>query len=249
MSHEYSLRPTRAVIFGGCVSRDTLFFAGDTNYDLHRYFARHSLLSTGSDASSALPKLHLQSRFQERMLNFDIEGRLLRELFLFANIDVLIWDLNTERGGCYEFSNGSIVTNSPELRRVPGLQTHLSEARKIDFATEEHLYRWQSAATVFVDALDALGIKHKTLVLAPDWALTDADGSPTRKVGSITPEHAPQIFSPYHNHLEKLGVRVSRFKGLTADPKHKWGSAPFHYTSDAYDLFHNEIQKTAKGLA
>ncbi|WP_027004301.1 DUF6270 domain-containing protein [Corynebacterium halotolerans] len=235
--------PTNTAIFGGCVSRDTLAFAGDKEYPLSRYIARHSLLSAGTDASLNFPEFEVSSKFQQRIIEFDIRGALIKDVSELGAVDVLLWDLNVERSGCWQFPDGTIVTNSPDLRRVPELKQALSNARKIDFGSEEHLLRWQGAASLFVDALHVFGLKAHTLVLAPEWALTDTDGEPTRKVGTLHPQDATEAFAPYINHLEALGLTVARFGGLVSDLNHRWGRAPFHYTPDAYEMFRNRIDE------
>ncbi|MGD7003627.1 DUF6270 domain-containing protein [Corynebacterium halotolerans] len=234
---------TKTAIFGGCVSRDTLAFSGDENYPLTRYIARHSLLSAGQDASHNFPVFNVRSRFQQRIIDFDIRGNLFHEVAKLGNIDVLLWDLNVERAGCWEFPDGSVVTNSPDLRKVPELRSSLSNARKIDFNTEEHISRWKTAADVLVEALASAEIKNRVLVLAPDWALIDTAGQPTRKLGELRPSDAPAAFAPYLTHLEEAGLRVARFTGLVSDLDHRWGRAPFHYTSEAYELFRKRIDE------
>ncbi|MGP6175305.1 DUF6270 domain-containing protein [Corynebacterium sp. A21] len=234
---------TRTAIFGGCVSRDTLSFAGDINYPLSRYIARHSLLSAGKDASVNFPKFEVASKFQQRIIEFDIKGNLFDEMAQLIDIDVLLWDLNVERSGSWEFPDGSVVTNSPDLRKVPELRRALNEARKIDFGTEEHTSRWKTVAGDFVSTLEHIGIKDRTLVLAPDWALIDTAGEPTRELGGLSPQDAPAVFAPYLEYLEDLGLTVARFTGLVADLEHRWGRAPFHYTPDAYELFRECIDE------
>lgn len=239
--------PTKTAIFGGCVSRDTLAFAGDDNYPLSRYIARHSLLSSQKDASANFSEFEVASKFQRRIVEFDIKGNLFDELPKFADIEVFLWDLNVERTGCWEFPDGSVVTNSPDLRKVPELKKALNEARKIDFGHQEHISRWKSAAEAFVSALESNGIKRRTLVLAPNWALIDSAGAPTRALGDLRPEDANAAFAPYLSHLEALGLAVARFDGLVADLEHKWGRAPFHYTSEAYEKFQEHIDKFVQG--
>lgn len=243
MGTDDSARVTRTAIFGGCVSRDTLAFAGDEHYPLSRYIARHSLLSAGTDASRNFPKFEVTSKFQQKLIEFDVKGALAKNIAAFKEVDVFLWDLNVERSGCWEFEDGTVVTNSPDLRRVPEIKEALSTARKIDFGSDEHRFRWQGAASLFVDALRAFGLKDRTLVLAPEWALTDTEGAPTQKGDSLDPRDASQAFAPYVDHLDTLGVTIARFEGLVADLSHRWGRAPFHYTPEAYEMFRGRIDE------
>lgn len=247
MRTDETIHPIKTAIFGGCVSRDTLAAAGDTSYPLSRYIARHSLLSAGKDASANFPEFSVASTFQQRIITFDISGNLFEEVASLRDIDVLLWDLNVERAGCWEFPDGSIVTNSPDLRSVPALRESLSRARKIDFGTDEHQSRWKTAADSLVHALESAHIKKRSLVLAPDWALLDTEGNPTRKLGDLHPIDAPAAFAPYSDYLEKIGVAVARFTGLISDLDHRWGRAPFHYTADAYEQFRECIDTFVRG--
>ncbi|MDU2587500.1 MAG: DUF6270 domain-containing protein [Corynebacterium sp.] len=101
--------PIRTFIFGGCVSRDTVAFAKHTDFKVLRYVARQSLLSVGSDAKSNIPDFKLKSSFQQRMLESDLSGNLMREVSKKNSIDAFVWDLVVERTGVWEFLDGSIV--------------------------------------------------------------------------------------------------------------------------------------------
>lgn len=237
--------PVRTFIFGGCVSRDTIEFAKQTNFKVLRYVARQSLLSVGSNAKSNVPDFKLESSFQQRMLESDLSGNLIRELSQFENIDVFVWDLVVERTGAWEFSDGSVATNSSELRRLDGMTKRLKQARKIEFGSEEHFRRWQGAAVVFTEYLDLLGLKDKCLVLAPEWAEHRSDNKKTGRIRGISARQYNEIYRKYFVVLERLGITVSRIDGTVADENHKWGNAPFHFTRSAYASMEHEIKKTA----
>lgn len=234
-------QPARTVIFGGCVSRDAVEFADDNTYDLLRYIARHSLLSAGSDATANLPAFRLDSNFQQRMLEFDVRGRLLETLNQQEDVDLFIWDLNVERSGVVEFPDGSLVTNSYELRSVADIKTALKRGRHIKFGSFEHRARWMGAASMFVAAAQEIGMRDKMIVLSADWAEHDSQGRPTGRLGGKSAREHNRLFSHYYRHLENLGLPVQRFKDVVADPEHKWGRGPFHYTSKTYRDINRKI--------
>lgn len=236
-----------AFIFGGCVSRDTVEFAQSVDFKVARYVARQSLLSVGSNATSSMPQYKLESDFQQRILTGDLEGNLLWEVSRNKNVDLIIWDLVVERSGVWEFADGSIATNSSELRRVWSAPKLRRSARKIDFGTREHLRRWQGAASLFVEFLNLNGLKEKTIVLAPEWAERRADGVKTGKIRGASAKRYNRTYEKYYTILEQLGVPVAKIPDTVADPNHKWGNAPFHYTLPTYRALENEIETALIG--
>ncbi len=95
---------------------------------------------------------------------------------------------------------------------------------------------------MFVDALDAFGLRDKTLVVATDWAEKDIDGNTTPwSMGTAAPQ-ANQMFARYYDRLERLGLKVLRMHDLRADPGHRWGLAPFHYEPSVYARVREAIE-------
>lgn len=227
--------PAWVTILGSCVSRDTLETMPRTEWPIDGYYARTSLISVGTDASANVPaELTGSSKFQLRNVWNDIRGELLTTLQSKTNSSVLLWDLVDERHGVYEFPDGSIVTRSIDVLAIPELVEAVKSARHIPFGSDEHFWRWSGAAAMFVGALSAFGLKGRTLVLAADWAERDVAGNTTPwSMGTAAPE-ANRMFQRYYARLEQLGVRVVRFTDLVADPEHRWGLAPFHYTPSTY---------------
>lgn len=236
--------PVRVFIFGGCVSRDTVEFAKHTDFKVLRYVARQSLLSVGSDAKSNVPDFQLESSFQQRMLESDLSGNLMHEISNMDGIDAFVWDLVIERTGVWEFLDGSIATNSAELRRLDGMPQILRKARKIPFGSAEHFQRWQGAAALFTEYLDILGLKEKCLVLAPEWAEYRTDSERTGRIRGLSASQYNEMFRKYYVVLERLGITVARIDGTVADENHKWGNAPFHFTRSAYASMEYEIKKS-----
>lgn len=231
--------PTRIFIYGGCVSRDSIEFANTSvsdsapRFEVAKYVARSSLLAVGTDASNLFDDLRLKSKFQQRMLEGDVFGSLLNECKIIRGCDLMIWDLNVERLGVWITPDGGVVTNSTELKRCPSYSKGQQVSRFIGFGEAEHFMRWQSAASIFVSYLGLLGVKHKLIIIAPNWAVKDEKGKPLKR-SSLQPQSFNAAVQPYLSHLEALGLPVVRIEETVASTDHKWGLAPFHYTESTY---------------
>ena len=118
-SPKYSL-----LIVGGCVSRDTVDPLLGESLELKRYVARQSFISAGTDATKLVPKVDLRSQFQRRMLEADLAGSLFRDVEENSDVDLVLWDLNVERLGAWQFDVDAFVTDSGEFRPVS--YTHLT---------------------------------------------------------------------------------------------------------------------------
>lgn len=222
-------------ILGSCVSRDTLETMPRDAYPITTYVSRQSLLTAGSDASPNLPaKFTTSSKFQLRNVQRDIEGKQLQTLVEAGAPDVLLWDLIDERHGVFEFADGTIMTRSIDVLGIPELAEAAKQARLIEFGSDEHFLRWSGAAGVFADALGALGLRDRVLVVAIDWATADAEGTTTPWSMGKSAQQANGLFPRYYERLVQLGFSVLRITDAVADQEHRWGFAPFHYAPDVY---------------
>lgn len=228
--------PLKVVILGSCVSRDAIAHH-EEDYEVTGYLARTSLLSAGTNARHHLPQeFDMSSPFQQRNLLRDVEGGLLANLKSLADAsDVLMWDLVDERHGVCVFPDGSILTRSIDLLSVPELVEACEAGEILAFGSDEHFARWCGAATMFADALDVLGLKAKTIVIAADWAVLDTAGNPTPWSMGVRAKEANTRYAPYYQHLESLGFTVVRITDTVGDPEHKWGLAAFHFVPEVYE--------------
>ncbi|GAA1489411.1 DUF6270 domain-containing protein [Brachybacterium sacelli] len=231
--------PTRVVIYGSCVARDTVDLAGGERFDVVAYIARQSLLSQERDASTWFPDgAEIDSAFQRRMMTGDFVGDLGTRLAEVADeTDVLLWDLVDERHGVHVFEDGGVVTRSIDLVRVPEVLTVVDSARHIEFGTEEHFERWAPRAERLRETLKGLGLFDKTVVLQVPWALVTVDGRHTPRSMGTSAMEANEAYLRYYELLRELGFRILELQplGVLADPEHRWGLAPFHYTQDVYE--------------
>lgn len=228
----------RVLVFGSCVARDAVAFADATSVDLRGYVARQSLISTGSDASAHLPRvLGIASRFQERMIRDDFAGSFFRRLEATAGqVDVLLWDLADERHGVHRFHDGSIVTRSIDTIRSEVVSRLLEDTEHMSFGSDEHFETWTEHVEQLDQRLMRLGLFDRTIVLEVPWALRTTEGKATPWSMGIRAADANRLYERYYDHLRRTGHRMVALpsESVLADPNHRWGLAPFHYTSDVY---------------
>ncbi len=213
-------------------------FAAPDSIDLRGYVARQSLISVDSDALAHLPEqLSVSSKFQERMIRADFAGGLLDRLEALApEIDVLLWDLADERHGVYRFDDGTVVTRSIDNIRMPELEPRFERAELIEFGTAGHFALWTDRVIAFEERLRSLGLFDRTVVLEVPWAVLTTEGKPSPWSMGVRAKDANARYAPYYALLRERGFRVIALpeEVVLADPNHRWGLAPFHYTPAVY---------------
>jgi hypothetical protein len=227
----------RTFIYGSCVSRDTFEFLDRKDFSLLRYVARSSLISALSPpAPVPLPEGHGLSPFQLRQVKTDASSSMLPLLRdLSDKIDLLLWDLVDERLGFYADDEGHVVTDSIELRRV-GDHAGLAGYRHVPFGSAEHLDQFRSSLGPWRRFLDELGLLDRLVVVALPWATLDVEGKAAPASFGITGGEGNRLFAPYYAAIrEEVGAPLIG-QGLPArtDEAHKWGPAPFHYSTQTY---------------
>ena len=228
----------RVLVYGSCVARDTIEFAAAGSVELQGYVARQSLISVDSDATAHLPDaMTVSSKFQERMIRADFLGGLLERITsMRSGLDVLLWDLADERHGVYRFTDGTIATRSIDTMRIPELEQRFAEAELLPFGTPEHFTVWRDHATRFAERLRALDLFDRTVVLEVPWAVLTTEGTPSPWSMGVRAKDANARYAPYYALLREHGFRMVALpeEVVLADPQHRWGLAPFHYTPAVY---------------
>ncbi|WP_193105882.1 DUF6270 domain-containing protein [Brachybacterium sp. FME24] len=231
--------PARVTIYGSCVARDSVDLAGGSQLTVADYIARQSLISAGQDAAARFPAdPQVSSRFQRRMMEADFSGDLETRLdAIAARTDLLLWDLTDERHGVHVFDDGTVVTRSIDLTAVPEVLAVVDEAHHVAFGTDEHFALWSPRAEQFRDHLRQLDLVDKTVVLQVPWALVTTDGRETPVSMGTSAIEANEAYRRYYERLRELGFTLLEMQplGVLADPEHRWGLAPFHYTQDVYE--------------
>lgn len=224
-------------VYGSCVARDSVDLAGGGRFEVIEYVARQSLLSAGLDGFRHFPdEVDIDSAFQRKQMQGDFAGDLRARLQQAASADLLLWDLADERHGVHIFDDGSVVTRSIDLIRLEPVLQAVESARHLPFGTDEHFELWSASAAEFHDQLVAWGLFERTIVLQVPWALITKEGRPTPwSMGKRAPD-ANEEYQRYYDQLRRLGFAVIELHPIAvlADPDHRWGLAPFHYTQDVY---------------
>lgn len=248
----------RTFIYGSCVSRDTYARLPSTEYSLVEYIARQSLISSTSPRPEiTIPAFSTASSFQERMIQGDWNSSLLPALTEHADdIDLILWDLCDERLGVYDLSppphrHRTAPHSTRSVDSISsGLDSSLRNYALIPFATTRHRLRFNRALTTFAQVLHKLNLLDTLVIVAPPWATSTAHGMEPPQSFNLSPARANRLFESYQQISRKVTgapVATSPAHLTLADPHHKWGLAPFHYTEEVYEILASNISRLATG--
>lgn len=236
---------TRTFIIGSCVSRDLMAFLPPNTYEVVGYVARQSLITAQRppldyhvDTSS------MSSRFQRRITSGSLSGNLYTALSEVDYVDAVLWDLTDERSGVFEFANQTYLTRTVELDAARLTQSIARDAlRHLPFGSDEHFALWQIGAIQLTEALRRRHLLERTFIVAPPWASQDSDGKPTSPSYGYSADLANAHYERYIRYAEELLER-SRLTATDprTDPEHRWGPAPFHYTSSTYEQLASQLE-------
>ncbi|WP_242491741.1 DUF6270 domain-containing protein [Actinomyces minihominis] len=228
------------LIFGSCVSRDTVEFCKPTGVNLRGYIARQSWHSMGRPTTNPeFTKQKLSSPFVNRNFQGDLAGDALERITAvsreFPDLHLLL-DLTDERGGYFVHENGAVVTNTMDSPAAETLRQGREGWRYVPLGSLGHALEFMETSEAFKSELQRLELWDKTTILASKWAQNLADGTPTKPSFKLSAEEANREFSARFELLESHGWKVARpaLDMPVADPDHRWGAAPFHYTNDYY---------------
>lgn len=234
-------------LYGSCVSRD---LQEQSRHRFYRraYVARQSLISAMNPAYVYDGGHRLDSAWQHRMVQGDLASNLLTRLSEDApRTDLVIWDLTDERMGVQPLGDGSFGTITPDSLRSGILEAFEEHGGPIRFGTRRHLMLWEEALRRFAAVLDALGLRARTYVLAPQWAAHDVDGKPVEVEGNRSASEWGRAYAPYMRRIEAAGIAVVELPEelVVTHGAHKWGAAPYHYIDESYRYWAEEIDRRA----
>lgn len=247
------MEPKRAFIYGSCVTRDGVDLWPEYGLELAGYIARQSLISAYAPADPHHFKTgSIPSSFQRRMAEGDIRGNLRTALADQADrLDALIWDLTDERLGVILVPSGGVVTRVVRYDR--GIYVGPGRLdKRMALGESQHLEMWGRALDHFLCDLEALGLRSRTIVNATPWSESFADGAPTG--GDPSAAEFNTALAPYLELVRARGLRVATPEpaSVRAEPDHKWGPAPFHYTTTSYraalEQIRYEVVRSSAGL-
>ncbi|KAF1726181.1 hypothetical protein CSC78_05835 [Pseudoxanthomonas japonensis] len=217
-------------IFGSCVSRDALEQVPDS-FELAGYLARTSMASVGmppvDDADARAKVAALPSPFQRRMAINDFDKSTLSVISSTPH-DLLLIDFIDERFNLIS-TGASFFSHSGELQHA-GLDP--GERAVIAPGSDEFLALWLAGFERFVAAVDIA-----TVVLnRAYWAEQFPDGSDASSLRWIRSSNA--ILQQLYDAVEaRWSLRTIYYPkaSVLADPEHRWGKAPYHYSQSFYE--------------
>lgn len=243
------MNKTQVVVYGSCVARDTLERLPSERYQLQRYIARQSLISAFSEPSLIPPSAldSLSSEFQRRTLRDDFESSLPRDLELYAaEAGVVLWDLTDERLGVFETEPARYITNSIELAATSSEHSIFQNCRLIPFSSDEHFALWRAALPAFKEALASNAPQAKLLLVAPRWATVYDKEGDERLLSRRGHKVANRNLQKYVRTARKLlGPQAVISCRAVADPRNRWGPAPYHYDQKTYETLARRVDRAA----
>lgn len=196
------------MVYGSSVSRDAFQEVG-AGYHLVSSVTNQSMISALSQPAKLLQGELLAPGFQSRSLKGDVSSTLMQHVRRHAaGIDVLVMDLNDERLGVVALPDGSYVTRSPDLVDSGLLETVHGRTKTIYAATERHWTLWESSANRFFKAINALGLKQKTIILNTPWADSAEDLRPNDEFGVPSASELISYLGECCAHIRSLGFTV-----------------------------------------
>lgn len=237
-------------LYGSCVSRDLQEMASAVFYR-RAYVARQSLISATTPPYVFSGESTLDSAWQHRMVLGDLESNLLTRLAEDGpRSDLVVWDLTDERLGVQPLGDGSYGTITPDSLRSGILDAFKAHGEPVPFGTFEHRKLWTQGLGRFVSLLDALGLRERIFVLAPQWAGLDDEGHELAREGGLSPEEWAGAFAPYVRELEEAEIPVLALPTSLrrTHAGHRWGKAPYHYVDEAYRHWAASIEGIVRDL-
>ncbi|AOA59205.1 DUF6270 domain-containing protein [Acinetobacter larvae] len=225
------------LIYGSCVSRDSLEFISNREYSLINYFARSSLATlnyTNPVASNSfITSLNnIESKFQKRIVEYDLQHSILKSI-VSSEYDVLLMDLIDERFHLALLDNNQLVTRSNEF-----LKTKIKPKSLINTHSDKFFDLWKQGVDNFFSILDEKGTINTIKLQRTFWTNELDSGS---KIENISDEQVLQE----NEKLEQMYLYLERYLKkdqfieipldlIIAKSDHKWGVSPFHFIDDYY---------------
>ncbi|MHC6648227.1 DUF6270 domain-containing protein [Alteromonas sp. HB246098] len=225
-------------ILGSCVTRDALEIA--TDFELVDYTARTSLasLATKSRKDSKLLD-NIKSTFQKRMVERDMTKRFWLSLEDSQN-DIIVIDLIDDRFNLKLFDDDSSHTVSSEYKKA--MNSQRQEGRIVKSSSGEFKSLWETGLRRLKSHCDELKLD-KIFVNCVYYQPT---GDHSIDSSSNIAEKNQYLREAYLKLEDAFGrhAMIEYPEGIIkADANHKWGLAPFHFTTDTYKFFLSELQK------
>ncbi len=231
-------KPCRICILGSCVTRDIFEIAKPNRFEIESYFARSSLQSIFSKPRELNEnKLNLKSKFQKEKVLEDFSSSFVE--VDFNGVNYIIIDLIDERFQVVTFANGSKVTMSNELIASGYLSTFKEGSDYI--IQRNNIESWKVYCEKFAEYTKIKDIQNKIVLHEAYWkesyiskegeivAFSEMEIEGIRKQNLFL----SQLYSVFKALLPKAQV-ICIESEFSADEKHNWGLAPYHYEKNYY---------------
>lgn len=235
-----SLQRPKVFILGSCVSRDGLVTAQDA-FELTQYIARTSLASFGAKSVSDKVPYELMrampSPFQQRMLLNDLEKGTAGHLHDDQH-DLLLLDFVDERF-MLVMADSTFYSLSGELEKA-GFDR---ESRTLLApGSDEFMALWIQGLDRLIASVDC----NRVVLNRVYWAEQMPDGSVVSSLGWIRRNNdlLKRLYEAVDVRWRPHCIEYPE-KLLCADPDHRWGVAPYHYTAGLYQYMTAELQRIA----
>jgi hypothetical protein len=219
----------RIFILGSCVSRDALE-QEPGRFELVNYLARTSMASIGmpmvEDEKVRRKVAEIASPFQQRMLLNDLDKTTM-SLIKTTPHDILLLDFVDERFNLL-LSGRSLFSFSGELEKS-GVEAE--ERVVVTPDSESFLSLWLAGLGRLLSDVDTT----KVVLNRVYWAERFPDGSDASSRGWIQRSNAvlQRLYDAADQYWTLRRIDYPR-EIVVADPHHKWGVAPYHYTTEFY---------------
>lgn len=239
--------PIDLLIWGSCVSRDSLEFFPPDTVNLRRYVARQSLISANKPVRNPETlDLDFPSRFQKSMYRDDLAGTAIDRIAAKAKQcrnPFLVMGLLDERGGVLEAPDGGIITSEPDALSHGVLEATGPEWQRHLFPSLNYVVKLAEALPVIQSQLKDAGIWDRTYLLPARWAEVDDAGAATQTSLFESVAVANEYFQDLYGMFAEAGWKFVPLNDAppVAKVDHKWGLAPFHYTDTYYQEMAAEI--------
>lgn len=181
-----------SVFYYGPIGELSPLYGLETEFRKTGHVTQQSLISASSPPTKALTDPPGLSASVAKTVTRDLRSSLYSLIRSAADItDLLLLDLSVEKYGVLRLPDGSYVTRSPELLRSGLVGSLSSNPTWVRPGEARHTRLWLKAAEEFVFVLDEVGIKERTLVVAPH-------------TGALEPSIGAMV-----DHLADLGVPVA----------------------------------------
>lgn len=234
----------KVFLYGGCVIRDAYQLIRD-EVGLSGYVARQSLVSAMYPRTTVLPEAKLDSAFQTRMVNGDIQSNLFPLMRRRKDeTDLYVMDFHIERLGLQKLSDGSFVTRSFEMLNSEVLDSPGGQGQVVEIGSRHHTIAFTNAVNRFTRNITALGIKEKVLVINAPWAVEDDRGQPFEAWKEWPVEEISGAIESLTALFAERGVKVATMPRELAvgEADHKWSRTPFHFGEPAMQWVAEQIK-------